>query len=165
LRALARDGPQAVLVEQVRAQPDDVRDALRQLLALSAGSDDTTSLSLVAADRLASAYAVAWRDSFLLRQVSRFRLLPPNRRRAKVAVDSLRRAGNDALGQSGIEAALRLWRLSVRQALAIGDTVGVAAGLGNIGGGFYERHELDSAAANWARSAELAERIEQQARD
>ncbi len=159
LRALACDGPQAVLVDQVRAQPDDVRDALRQLLALSAGSDDATSSPLVAADRLASAYAVAWRDSFLLRQVSRFRSLPPDGRRAKVAVDSLRRAGNDALGRSGIEEALRLWRESVRQATAIGDTVGVATGLGNIGRGFYERHEVDSAAAYWARSADLAERI------
>src|SRR5713226_4756639 len=83
LRALARDGPQAVLVEQVRAKPDDVRDALRQLLALSAGSDDSTALPLVAAHHLAAAYAVAWRDSFLLRQVFRFRLWLPDGRRAK----------------------------------------------------------------------------------
>ena len=35
----------------------------------------------------------------------------------------------------------------------------MAAGLGNIGRGFYERHELDSAATYWARSAEVAERL------
>ncbi len=159
LRALARDGPQAALVEQVRAQPDDVRDALRRLLAEAAATDTTPAPSASAAERLASAYAVAWRDSFLLRQVARFRSLSPAERRGKVVTDSLRVAGNDALGRSGVDAALRLWRESVRQAAAIGDTAGVAAGLGNIGRGFYDQDELDSAEAYWARSRDLAERI------
>src|SRR5207245_899300 len=124
----------------VAARPDDVRDALRQLLAL-AGSADTSPQHLVAADHLAAAYAAAWRDSFLLRQVSRFRAWSPDGRRAKVAADSLRLAGNKALGQSGVVAALRLWRESVRRAAGIGDTAGVAAGAGDRGKGFYERGE------------------------
>jgi len=106
LRVLARDGPQAALIREVRDRPDDVRDALRQLLAL-AGSGDTSPRPLAAADNLAAAYAVAWRDSFLLRQVSRFRAWSPDGRRAKVAADSLRVAGNKVLGQSGVVAAVR----------------------------------------------------------
>ena len=157
LRVLARDGPQAALIREVRDRPDDVRDALRQLLAL-AGSADTSPQHLLAADHLAAAYAAAWRDSFLLRQVSRFRAWSPVGRRAKVAADSLRLAGNKALGQSGVVAAMRLWRESVRRAAGIGDTAGIAAGLGNIGKGFYELRELDSAEAYWSRSMELAER-------
>src|SRR5439155_760462 len=94
-----------------------------------------------------------------LRQVSRFRAWSPVGRRAKVAADSLRLAGNKALGQSGVVAALRLWRESVRRAAGIGDTAGIAAGLGNIGKGFYELRELDSAEAYWSRSVDLAERV------
>jgi CHAT domain-containing protein len=148
LRALARDGPQAVLVARVRAQPDDVRDALRQLLAASP--------PLAPAESLAAAYVVAWHDSFLVRQVVRFRSYTTDQRRAKVAADSLRRAGNDALGRSGVDAALRLWRESVRRAAAIGDTAAMAAGWGNIGRAFYDAHELDSAEAYWIRSRDFA---------
>lgn len=151
LGALARDGPQAALVEQVRRQPDDVREALRRLLAAAP--------PLAPAESLAVAYTIAWRDSFLLRQVARFRSSSREARATKVAVDSLRRAGSEALGRSGLAAATRLWRESVRRATEFGDTAGVAAGLGNIGRAFYEQQELDTAAAYWARSAELADRI------
>jgi len=151
LRVLARDGPQAALIREVRGHPDDVRDALRRLL----GGADVDS----APDRLASAYAVAWRDSFLLRQVSRFRGWSPDGRRTKAAADSLRLAGNRALGERGVAAAVRLWRESVRRAASVGDTAGMAAGLGNIGRGFYDENELDSAEAYWSRSLDLAERI------
>jgi CHAT domain-containing protein len=160
LRALARDGPQAALVTEVRGRPDDVRDALRQLFSLASASGDTTPTApLAAAERLADAYALAWRDSFLVRQVARFRAWLPAERRTKTAVDSLRRAGNDALGPSGIAAALRLWRESTRRAAGIGDTAAMAAGWGNIGSGFYGEHELDSAEAYWMRSRDAAVRI------
>jgi len=161
LRALARDGPQTILVQEVRDRPDDVRPALRLLLA-GASSDivDGSSLPHIeAADRLASAYAVAWQDSFLLRQVERFRSWSPAERRTKASADSLRLAGNDALGRSGASAALRLWRESVRRAASIGDTAAMAAGLGNVGRAFYDASELDSAAAYWQRSADLAQRV------
>src|SRR4029077_17065754 len=115
------DGPQAVLIQEVRDHPDDVRDALRQLLAMAAATtvDSAATLPLAAADRLAAAYAVAWRDPFLVRQVSRFRRGPPVDRRRKVMADSLRLAGNDALGRDGVVAAVRLWRESVRRAATI----------------------------------------------
>jgi CHAT domain-containing protein len=161
LRALARDGPQTTLVQEVRDRPDDVRPALRQLLARAASdtADGSALPHLTAADRLASAYAVAWRDSFLVRQVERFRSWSAADRRIKVSADSLRVAGNDALGRSGAAVALRLWRESVRRAASIGDTASAAAGLGNVGRAFYDATQLDSAAAYWQRSADLAERV------
>jgi CHAT domain-containing protein len=148
LRALARDGPQIALVAQVRAQPDDVREALRLLLAGAS--------TLAPAESLATAYATVSRDSFLVRQVDRFRSYTADQQRTKVAADSLRRAGNDALGHSGIDAATRLWRESIRRAADIGDTAGMAAGLGNIGSGFYQQGQLDSAESYWTRSRDLA---------
>src|SRR5438046_6006775 len=161
MRALARDGPQTALVQEVRDRPDDVRPALQHLLARAA-SDTVAGSSLThlaAADRLASAYAVAWRDSFLLRQVESFRSWSAEDRRIKVSADSLRLAGNVALGRSGPAAALRLWRESVRRALSIGDTAAAAAGLGNVGRAFYDASQLDSAAAYWQHSADLAQRV------
>jgi CHAT domain-containing protein/tetratricopeptide (TPR) repeat protein len=161
LQALARDGPQTTLVQEVRDRPDDVRPALRLLLARAAtdSADSNSGPHLAAADRLAHAYAVAWRDSFLLRQVEGFRSWSAADRRIKVSADSLRLAGNDALGRSGAAAARRLWRESVRRAASIGDTAAVAAALGNVGRAFYDDNELDSAAAYWQRSADLAQRV------
>src|SRR5205814_9388075 len=60
-----------------------------------------------AAGKIATAYAVAWRDSFLVREVARFVAWPSARRVAKVAVDSLRRAGIKAFGADGPRAADR----------------------------------------------------------
>lgn len=161
MRALATGGPDSVLVDRARLRPDDARELLRRLLS-SAASDTSEAVraaSLAAAERLTSAYALAWRDSFLLRQVARFRSLPPGERQAKVAADSVRRAGNQALGAAGIDAALRLWRESLRRFEVLADTAGIAAALGNVGAGFYLAQEYDSAEAYLARSRDLAERI------
>ena len=161
LVVLTRGGPDSALVAGARERPDDVREALRRLLALAVppSPDSTQAASLAAAARLAGAYAVTWRDSFLLRQVAQYRSWSPVERRAKLVVDSLRRAGNEAFGRQGVAAAMRLWRASVRQSLALSDTAGAAAVLGNVGRGFYEEERLDSAEANFTRSRELAERI------
>src|SRR5712691_6891585 len=161
LVVVAREGPDSVLVARARDRPDDVREALRQLLALAVPPypDSTQSASLAAAARLAGAYAVTWRDSFLLGQVAQYRSWSAGERRTKLAVDSLRRAGNEAFGHQGVAAAMRLWRESVRRSLALSDTAGAAAALGNLGRGFYGEGRLDSAQANFTRSRELAERI------
>lgn len=153
LRALARDGPDSVLIERTRQRPDDAREALRRLLA------SAEAASLAAAARLAGAYAVAWRDSFFVRQVARFVSLSPADRQAKVAADSVRLAGNAALGSAGVEAAMRAWRESLRRFEALADTAGVAAALGNLGVGFYIAQEYDSSTSYLARSRDLAERI------
>jgi CHAT domain-containing protein/tetratricopeptide (TPR) repeat protein len=161
LRVLARAAPDSVLVTRAREGPDDAREALRRLLALAAppSPDSEQSASLAAAERLAGAYALAWRDSFFVRQVARIRLWSPEDRRAHVVADSLRRAGNDAFGSEGVAAAMRLWRESMARSLALSDTAGAGAALGNVGRGFYEEGSLDSAEASFARSRELAERV------
>jgi CHAT domain-containing protein len=154
VRMLARDGPDSALVDAARRHPDDTREALRRLLAEGAGGAPLTS-----AERLAGAYATAWRDSFLVRQVERFRSLSLPDRAAKVAADSLRLAGNAALGGAGVAAAMRAWRESLRRFDLLADSAGMAAALGNVGVGFYRSEELDSAEAYLARSRGVAEAI------
>ena len=154
LQRLAQDGPDSVLVDRARQRPDDAREALRRLLVETAGG-----ASVAPAERLAAAYAVAWRDSFFVRQVSRFRALSHSDRLAKLAADSVRRAGNDALGRRGIDAAVRAWRESLRRFEALNDTAGIAAAVGNIGAGFYMAQDYDSAEVYLGRSRDLAERI------
>jgi len=154
VRMLAQDGPDSALVERARRHPDDARDALRRLLAEAAAGG-----SLTPAERLAHAYAVAWQDSFLVRQVVRFGSLAPAEQRGKVAADSTRLAGNAALGSAGVEAAMRAWRRSLRRFEGLGDSAGIAAALGNLGAGFYITQEFDSAEAYLERSRALADRV------
>src|SRR6185436_2021769 len=132
VRVLALTGSDSALSERVRRHPDDARDSLRLLFI--AGTD---SANLLLAERLADAYAVAWHDSFLVRQVARFRGLSVDDRRTNTRVDSLRRAGNTVLGTDGLDPAMRLWRESLRHAELTADSAGIAAALGNIGAGFY----------------------------
>jgi CHAT domain-containing protein len=154
VRALVHARPDTTLIERVRRHPDDAREALRLLLV--AGADGG---NLVPAERLADAYAIAWRDSFFVRQVARFRGLSVDGRRTKIRVDSLRRAGNEALGTDGVVPAVRLWRESLRHAELIADSAGMAAALGNIGAGFYRAEQYDSGQIYLSRSRHLAETI------
>jgi len=158
LRNLTLAGSDSVLVARVRDRPDDVRDALRRLFR-QAVSDTQPDAALAAARRLAQAYAVAWRDSFLLRRVTQFESWSASQRGEKVAADSLRLAGNEALGRSGVNAALRLWRESLRRCVGLGDSAGVGAALGNIGAGFYRSGDFDSAAVYLERARATAARV------
>ena len=153
------DGP--TLVAEVRARPADARDALGQLFALSVAAlaESDRVEHLAAAERIAQAFLDAWQDSFYLRQVGRFARAPPATRAAKVTVDSLRRAGNEAFGREGFPKAARLWRASLWRARAGGDTAGMAAALGNLGAGLYREGQLDSAAAYLERARQLAEAV------
>jgi CHAT domain-containing protein/Tfp pilus assembly protein PilF len=157
IRQLAIHGGDSALTARAKETPDDVREVLRQLFARAAR--DSTSDALPAARRLASSYAIAWRDSFFVRRVGRFEQMTPAQRIAKARGDSLRLAGNTALDRSGVDAAMRRWRESHRIFERIGDTAGVAAALGNLGLGFLRREDLDSAEAYLTRSQELATRI------
>ena len=154
LQALARAGPDSVLVVRARQAPDDAREALRHLFIGAA-----RGAPLEPAERLAAAYAIAWSDSFFVRQVTRFQSLSPTERVAKNAADSLRRAGNDALGKRGIDAAMRAWRESLRRFQALNDTAGIAAAIGNVGAGFYIAEQYDSAEIYLGRARDLAERV------
>ena len=157
--ALIETPDTTALEKAVRERPDDARAALRGLLkrATEARPDSASRRALVLAERLAGAYASVWADSFPLHQVAQFTTWSPAERESKVAADSLRLAGNRALGHSGPEAAIRIWRLSLRRAVALADTAGTAATLGNIGMGFYRAGLLDSAQAYLERSRGLAE--------
>ncbi len=157
LRLLARQLPESALVMETRARPLAVREALTEALAQAVkGAAGEREEELVTAGRLAAAYAVAWRDSFMVREVARFSAWPPERRTAKVWVDSVRRAGIAAFGSEGATAAIRIWRRSLARALAIPDTAAIAAVLGNMGAGFLDDGQLDSAATYLERSRRMA---------
>ena len=147
LRLLALRIPESALVLETRAHPLAVREAVTGALARN---------DLVAAHSLAAAYAEAWSDSFLVREVARFEGWPAERRTAKVWADSVRRAGVAAYSRAGPAAAIAIWRRALRRARTIADTSGVAAVLGNIGAAFLREGRLDSAGAYLERSRALA---------
>src|SRR5947207_3053820 len=150
LRLLAARLPPSSLVLEVRGRPLAVRDAVNE--SLRRGEVD-------AAGKIATGYAVAWRDSFLVREVARFVAWPSARRVAKVVVDSLRRAGIKAFGADGPRAAVVLWRRALARATANGDSAGMAALLGNIGSGLLEDGPPDSASAYLELARALAAAI------
>ena len=159
LRRLVEHGDPRVAVI-VRQFPDSARTTFTHFLQLAATTGDGTRTShLAAARNLAHVYAAVWRDSFYVRQVSRFEAWSPAQRLTKVAADSLRLAGNSALGTSGAASALRAWRESYRLARSIGDSAGQGSALGNIGVAFYRDGSLDSAEHYLTRSRSIAERI------
>ena len=156
LRLLTMRVPESALVVEVRTRPLSARDALTQALALSINGSDE---SLTVARRLATAYAAAWADSFLVREVDRFARSPAGRRASKVWVDSVRRAGIAAYGRDGPRAAIRIWRRALARAVAIGDSSGIGAVLGNIGAGHWREGRLDSAEAYLERARRTAAAI------
>jgi len=159
MRALAREAPDSVLIDAVRRRPIDARKASLWLLGHAAETDSAGLSALRAAERLAEAVAAAWNDSFPVRRVARFRSLTLSDRRATGAADSLLRAGNDASGPRGVGVAMPLWRESLRRFEALADTAGIARVLLAMGGGLADAQEYDSAAAHFARSRDLAEKI------
>ncbi len=150
LRLLAVSLPPSSLVLEVRAQPLAVRDAVNESLRRG---------ELDAAGKIAAAYAVAWRDSFLVREVARFSAWPPPRRAAKVAVDSMRREGIKAFGRDGPRAAVVVWQRALTRATSNGDSAGMAALMGNIGAGLLEDGQLDSASGYLERARTVAAAI------
>jgi len=147
LRLLAQQASESGLVQATRARPLAAREAVSEALR----RDD-----LSGATRLAAAYAVAWQDSFLVREVGRFAGWPRERRAAKLWADSVRRAGIAAFGQDGSTAAIAIWRRALLRAVSIGDTAGAAAVMGNIGAAFLEEGRPDSAETYLERARVLA---------
>ena len=112
-RELSSQASEAVAM----VDPDSLRAGLQDMLVLAAKSarEDEAS-ALDSAARLAKVLAQTWGDSFPLRTVALFTAWPPARRGAKLAADSLRRAGNEALSRECPEAALALLLLRLIQA-------------------------------------------------
>src|SRR5256714_5256236 len=150
LRLLAVSLPPSSLVLEVRERPLAVRDAVNESLRRG---------ELDAAAKIAAAYALVWRDSFLVREVARFTEWPAARRSAKVAVDSMRRAGITAFRGAGPHAAVVLWQRALTRATTNRDSAGMAALLGNIGSGLLEDGRLDSATTYLERARALAAAI------
>src|SRR3989449_812515 len=125
LRLLAVSLPQTSLVLQVRERPQAVRDAVTESLRRG---------ELDAAARIAAAYAIAWRDSFLVREVARFAAWPADRRSAKVWVDSVRRVGITAFGRDGPGAAVVGWRRALARGAVDNDLAGGGGARGDNGG-------------------------------
>src|SRR6266566_4447594 len=147
LRLLAVSLPATSLVLEVRERPLAVRDAVNESLRRG---------ELDAAGKIAAAYALAWRDSFLVREVARFAAWPAARRSVKVAVDSMRRAGIKAFGADGPHAAVVIWQRALTRAATNGDSAGIRALLGNIGAGLLEDGLLDSATTCLEQARTLA---------
>ncbi|MGD2216951.1 MAG: CHAT domain-containing protein [Gemmatimonadales bacterium] len=156
--ALAQAGDESRLLEEVRARPDDTRDALDQLFQLTVQAKDAMDRVqfLERAQLLAQAYAQAWSDSFLIRKVERFTRWSSGERADKLEADSVRRAGIEAYYREGPEAAIRLWERSLTLCRALEDTAGQAAVLGNLGAGYYALGDLERALRYHERALELA---------
>src|SRR5688572_13527306 len=160
IRSLAVRDDATALLDAVRDYPDDAREVVR-LLLIDAGRGRAVNAdsALALARHVGRVYATAWEDSFPLAQVTRFAQMNSRQRAAKLASDSVRRAGNAAQGRAGVESALRLWREALRRSTAINDTAGIAAALGNIGAGMYRLSELDSAEILLEHARTLAESL------
>lgn len=143
----------------VREHPLDARERIAQLAADAAHEPLIGDSLLRAGRQLATAYARVWSDSFPLSHLQWFERLSARERKAKVEADSVRLAGNRALGAAGTSEAMRLWREAHARARTIGDTAGMAAALGNIGVGFYRDWALDSADAYVVRAGVLADAV------
>jgi len=157
LLLLARQLSDSALVLAVRSRPLEVRDAINASLAMAAvGTPAEFDKEIAVARRVASAYATAWQDPFLIREVDRFAAWPPRNRVAKMWADSARRAGVVAYGRDGAPAAIEIWRGAFARAASIPDTAGMAATLGNIGAGFAHDDQADSAMPYLERSRALA---------
>ncbi len=159
IRALAGDGPDSVLVERTRQRPNEAREAFRQLLLAGGGGDSANVAALTAAGRLAAAFSVAWKDSFLVRQVSRRWSLSAADRLATAAADSVLQVGRAALQRAGPDVAMPALRESLRRYEALADTDRVAAALNAIGVAFHRAQEYDSAEAYLMRSQDFGERV------
>ena len=146
LTALALDAPDSTLQRVVASRPDDTYDLVRKLLV-----DDRPR----AASRLARAFAAVWEDSSLLRRVAFVMELPAAGRAAFREADDARREGNAALFRDGPAVARSAWWRSLTLARQIGDSIGMAGTLGNLGNGFLVEGQLDSASSYF----ELARRV------
>ena len=160
LRVTAVSLPESTLVGQARARALVTREAITEALAqMATGPSAGRREELKTAQLLAAAYAVAWRDSFLIREVARFAGWTPRQRTAKLWTDSVRRAGNAAYGRRGPPAAVAIWRGALARATTIPDSTGEAALLTNIGSGLVAEGRRDSAEVYLDRARALAAAI------
>src|SRR4029079_305435 len=160
LRAAAVERSDSALVADVAKLHSATREAVSDLLSHAARrSESATTADVVAARRLAGAYASLLGDSLLIREVAKFVAAGSAGRIAKAEADSIRRDGVRAYAQRGPAAAIRIWRRALARATSIRDTVGGAATSGNIGAALARLNQFDSASAYLDRARRLATRV------
>ena len=157
LRLRVAQLPDSALLTESRLRPLVVRDALGDALAAAVtGPAKSRREALLTAERLAQAYALAWRDSFFVREVVRFVASSPEWRAAKVWIDSVRRAGIVAYGRDGPRTAIAVWSRGLARASATRDTVAMASMLGNIGAALWRDGQFDRAERYLERAQKFA---------
>jgi len=159
LRALVQAGDSAALTAEVRRRPADARQLLGELIQQAGRARPGTDSVIGLARRLARTYAATWDDSFPVANLERFERLSAKQRAAKNAADSVRLAGNSASTRQRLSTAMALWRQALRRSAAVPDSAGMAAALGNIGSGFYQESQLDSAEVYLTRATLLAHAV------
>ena len=148
------------LVAEARTRPHALREALSDALRRAVrDSPSAREDALSQARAMAEAYAIAWQDSFLVRQVALFSSWPAERRVVRFVADSLRRAGGVAYGAEGPSAARRIWRRALAKARTVPDSALIGALAGNIGTAFLAEGQLDSAEVWLGRAARMARTI------
>ena len=81
LHLVARHLPDSALTAEARVRPHAVRDAVAEAMSRSVRLPARErQMELATAERLAGAYALAWHDPFLLRQVAWFVRMSSERR-------------------------------------------------------------------------------------
>ena len=159
LRALARDSSDSALVERARRRPGGTRGAIGRLMTAGHSDDSVGSASLDAAMRIAGAYATAWRDSFFVRRIARFRALPDTDRAASIAADSVLGAGTATLQRAGADSAMPVLREALRRFATLHDTTGMVVTIDNIGLALFYIDAVDSAETYFVQAFELAQQV------
>jgi hypothetical protein len=120
----------SLLVRAVRERPADARAQLDRHIAQAGKASRPVADSILRlARRIARSYAAAWNDPFPVENLARFERMSAGERAIKVEADSLRLAGNRALGSDGVAAAMTLWREAFRRSLAVLDSASAAGAL------------------------------------
>src|SRR2546423_15003006 len=116
LRSVVEKNDSAALISAVRRRPADARDLLNDFVAEAGRSQGVGGDSIIRVSyRLAFAYSTVWNDSFPITNLARFTRMSPEQRNAKMKADSVRIAGNHALGNKGVNSAIVLWRDALRR--------------------------------------------------
>ncbi|MFC1661480.1 CHAT domain-containing protein [Gemmatimonadota bacterium] len=146
------------MLREIRARPDELRDALATLFQRTVHADDSLERVrlLDQARQLARAYDRAWSDPFLVRRVQQFSRWSTVERKEKLEADSLRLVGIEAYYGEGPEAALRYWERSLAVYRGLDDEAGQAVIMGNLGAGYYALGDFDRALRHHNQSLELA---------
>lgn len=156
LYQMALREPEPPLVVEARSRPLVLRETIAEALARSVREPAGADEALRVARRLAQAFAAAWNDSYLVRQVERFGTASPAWRARKVRADSLRRAGVEAWSREGPVHAIAIWKRALTAYRSIGDSAGQGGTMDNLGAGFLAAGRLDSAASLFRIARRLA---------